>query len=37
MSEVTGVNYGSVLNWLKENPSKVRTEGERKAKRMFLV
>lgn len=35
--EATGVSYASVLNWLQENRSKVRTEGERKARRVFLV
>lgn len=37
MSEATGVSYGSVVNWLIKNASKVRTEGERKGKRVFLV
>jgi len=37
ISEVTGVSYASVVNWLKENGAKVRTEGERKAKRVFLA
>ena len=35
ISEATGVNYGSVVNWLKENAAKVRTEGERKGKKLF--
>ena len=37
ISEVTGVSYASVVNWLKENGAKVRTEGERKGKRVFLI
>jgi tRNA U55 pseudouridine synthase TruB len=36
ISETTGVSYASVVNWLKENAAKVRTEGERKGKRVFL-
>jgi hypothetical protein len=35
ISEATGVSYASVVNWLKENGAKVRTEGERKEKRVF--
>ena len=35
LSEATEVNYGSVVNWLKKNAAKVRTEGERKGKRFF--
>ena len=37
ISEATGVSYASVVKWLKENGAKVRTEGERKGKRVFLV
>jgi hypothetical protein len=37
ISKITGVNYASVLKWLKENAAKVRSEGERKGKRVFLV
>jgi hypothetical protein len=37
ISEATGVSYASVVKWLKENAAKVRTEGERKGKRVFLV
>jgi hypothetical protein len=37
ISDTTGVSYASVVNWLKENGSKVRTEGERKGKRVFLM
>lgn len=37
ISNSTGVSYASVVNWIKNNAAKVRTEGERKAKRVFLV
>ncbi len=37
ISETTGVSYASVVKWLKENGAKVRTEGERKGKRVFLA
>lgn len=33
----TGVTYPSVINFLKDNPEKIRTEGERKSKRVFLI
>ena len=36
ISEAAGVSYASVVKWLKENGAKVRTEGERKGKRVFL-
>ncbi|MBM3894798.1 hypothetical protein FJ366_04355 [Candidatus Dependentiae bacterium] len=36
ISEAAGVSYASVVKWLKENGSKVRTEGERKGKRVLL-
>ena len=36
ISKSTGVSYPSVVNWLKENAVKVRTEGERKGKKVFL-
>lgn len=35
--EATGVSYVSVLNWLQENRSKIKTEGERKARKVFLL
>ena len=35
--EATGVSYASVLNWLQENRSKIKTEGERKARKVFLL
>ena len=37
ISEAAGVSYGAVVKWLKENAAKVRTEGERKGKRVFLL
>ena len=37
VSEAAGVSYASVVNWLKENAAKVRSEGERKGKKVFLV
>jgi hypothetical protein len=36
ISEATGVSYASVVKWLKDNAAKVRSEGERKGKRVFL-
>jgi hypothetical protein len=36
ISKSTGVSYASVVNWMKENGAKVRTEGEQKGKRVFL-
>jgi hypothetical protein len=36
ISEATGLPYVSVVMWLKDNCSKVRTEGVRNAKRVFL-
>ena len=37
ISKNAGVVYASVVNWLKANASKVRIEGDRKDKRVFLV
>lgn len=37
ISEATGVNYGAVVNWLKEDAAKVRTERERKGKKVLLA
>lgn len=37
ISKKSGVVYASVVNWLKANASKVRIEGDRKDKRVFLV
>ena len=34
-NEATGINYGAVGNWLKDNSAKVRTEGKRKGKRFL--
>jgi hypothetical protein len=36
ISEASGVSYASVVNWLKENAAKVRTEGKRKGKKVLL-
>jgi hypothetical protein len=36
ISEASGISYASVVNWLKENAAKVRSEGERKGKRIYL-
>lgn len=36
INKITGVNYASVVNWLKENAAKVRSEGERKSKKVFI-
>jgi hypothetical protein len=36
ISEATELPYASVVFWLQDNCSKVRTEGVRKAKRVFL-
>ena len=35
ISEASGVSYASVVKWIKENPDKIKTEGERKAKKVF--
>ena len=36
ISKITGVNYASVLKWLKENAAKVSSKGERKSKKVFI-
>lgn len=36
ISEAVGVSYGAVVKWLKENPDKVRAEGERRGRRVYL-
>ena len=36
ISNSTGVSYAYVVNWMKDNAAKVRTEGERKGKRVIL-
>jgi hypothetical protein len=36
ISEASGVSYASVVKWIKENTAKVRTEGERKSKKVFI-
>lgn len=37
ISEVAGVSYASVMKWVRENPDKVKTQGERKGKKVFLT
>jgi hypothetical protein len=36
-SEAIGVSYASLVNWLKEDAAMVRTERERKGKKVFLA
>lgn len=36
ITEKTGVSYPSVINFIKENAANLRSEGERKSKRIFL-
>ena len=36
LSEKTGVSYPSVVNFIKDNADKLTTQGERRAKRIFL-
>ncbi len=35
ISQASGVSYASVVKWIKENPDKIKTESERKAKKVF--
>ena len=37
ISNSTGVSYASVVKWMKDNAAKVRTEGEKKGKKVFLA
>ena len=37
ISEAAGITYASVVKWIKENGDKVRIEGERKGKKVFLA
>ncbi len=37
ISQASGVSYASVVKWIKENPDKIKTEGERKAKKIFVL
>ena len=37
ISEVSGVSYASVMKWVRENPDKVRTQGEKRGRKVFLV
>ena len=36
ISKSTGISYASVVNWIKDNAAKVKTEDERKGKRVSL-
>ncbi len=36
LSKKTGINYQTLVVWLKKNSDTVRSEGKRKAKRYFL-
>lgn len=36
LSDIAGVNYGSVINYLRENPGQFTSSGERKSKKIFL-
>lgn len=36
ISKSTSISYTSVVNWIKENAAKVRSEGEKKGKKVFL-
>ena len=36
IAEQTGVSYASVINFLKDNPDTIRTQGDRKSKLVFL-
>lgn len=37
LSKSTGVSYPAVMKWVKENPDKVKTTGEKRGKKVFLV
>jgi len=36
ISEAAMDSYAAVVNWMKDNAAKGRTEGERKGKRVFV-
>ena len=36
IAKKTGVSYASVINFLKDNQSLIRTQGDRKSKLVFL-
>lgn len=37
LSKATGCSYSAVMKWVKENPDKVKTAGEKRGKKVFLV
>jgi hypothetical protein len=37
LSKATGRAYSAVMKWVKENPDKVKTTGEKRGKKVFLV
>jgi hypothetical protein len=37
LSEATGLPYSAVINWVKQNPDKVRAEGERRGRKVYLI
>jgi arsenate reductase-like glutaredoxin family protein len=37
LSKATGCSYAAVIKWVKENPDTVKTTGEKRGKKVFLV
>lgn len=37
LSKATGCSYSAVMKWVKDNPDKVKTAGEKRGKKVFLV
>lgn len=37
LSKSTGVSYPAVMKWVKENPDQVKTTGEKRGKKVFLL
>ena len=37
LSKATGCSYSAVMKWVKENPDTVKTTGEKRGKKVFLV
>lgn len=37
LSKATGCSYAAVIKWVKENPDKVKTTGEKRGKKVFLA
>lgn len=37
LSKATGCSYSAVMKWVKENPDQVKTTGEKRGKKVFLV